>query len=85
MEDKNQEPAPKFITKIDINPKSTLHVEVEPKDPTNCSNIVITAFASKQVRTIIPIRVEWSRFKIKSDAAHSVERIHCLVGNTYMC
>ena len=72
MDDKNEQPATKFITKIDINPKSTLYVEVEPKDPTNCSNIVLTAFASKQVRTILPIRVEWSRFKIRSDAAHSV-------------
>ena len=57
MEDKNEQPPPKFITKIDVNPKSTLYVEVEPKDPTNCSNISLTAFASKQVRTIVPIRV----------------------------
>jgi hypothetical protein len=29
--------------------------------------------------------VEWSRFKVKSDNKHSTEKIHCLVGNTYMC
>ena len=34
----------------------------------------------------MPIRVEWSRFKVKADnSPHSVEKIYCLVGNSYMC
>lgn len=67
MEDKKEEDrSPKFVPKININSKSTLYIEVEPKDPTNCSNIIITAFASQQVRSIVPIRVDWSRFKVKA-------------------
>ncbi len=86
-DDKKEEerPSPKFVPKIIVSNKSTLYVEVEPRDPTNCSNIIITAFASQQIRSIIPIRVEWSRFKIKANAPHAEEKIHCLVGNTYMC
>ena len=37
------------------------------------------------MRSIIAVRVEWSRHKIKSDSTHTSERIHCLSGNTYMC
>lgn len=75
----------RFTPRIEINPKSTLYIEVEPHDPTTTSNIIITAFASQQVRSIIPIRVEWSRFKVKADSPHATEKIHCLAGNTYMC
>lgn len=66
LEDKKEESSPKFVPKINVSTKSTLHIEVEPKDPTNCSNIVITAFASQQIRSIVPIRVEWTRFKVKA-------------------
>jgi hypothetical protein len=71
-EDKKEQSTAKFIPRIMISPKSDLYVEVEPRDPTNCTNIVITAFASEHVRSIIPIRVEWSRFKVKADSIHSV-------------
>ena len=72
MDDKKEEPSSKLVAKVNIHSKSTLYIEVEPKDPTNCSNIVITAFVSQQVRSIVPIRIEWSRFKVKAEAVHSV-------------
>ena len=69
---KPEKPATTFQPRIVISPNSTLHIEVEPKDPTTTANIVITAFASKQVRTIVPIRVEWFRFKINATNSQAI-------------
>lgn len=45
--DKKGEGSTGFAPRITINPKSTLHVQVEPNDPHTAANIVITAFSSK--------------------------------------
>lgn len=46
---------------------------------------MVNAFVSKTNRTLVPVRIEWSRYKLKSDEQYSVEMINSVVGNSYMC
>lgn len=75
----------RFVPRVVVSSKSTLQLEVEPRDPTTTSNIIITAYTNAHPRKIVEIRAEWSRFRLRTDSPHTQERIPCLAGNSYSC